>query len=126
MRNQTTYGEGAFCVVKAVLLSLAVSLLAAVTFAVVHCSASWGEGIVYTVDQILKSVSLLIGVFAFVRGEKGWLKGGVAGLLFTALSYLAFSAIGGDFSLSWLIFLELLLAFFTGAIGGILAVNWKR
>ena len=126
MRNQTTYGDGAFCAVKAVLLSLAVSLLAAVVFAVLLCSTSWGEGIVYPVNQILKALSIVIGVLAFVRGEKGWLKGGAVGLLFTALSYLAFSSLGGDFSLSWLIFLELFIAFLVGAISGILAVNWKK
>jgi hypothetical protein len=46
--------------------------------------------------------------------------------LFTALSYLAFSAFGGDFSLSWLIFVEVGVAFLAGALSGILAVNLKR
>ena len=126
MRNQTTYGDGAFCVVKAVLLSLALSLLAAVVFAVLLCSASWQEGIVYPVNQVIKAVAIVIGVLSFVRGEKGWLKGGLAGVLFTALSYLAFSSLGGDFSLSWLIFLELFAAFLVGAVSGILAVNWRK
>ena len=124
--KETTYGNDFFTVVKAVLLSLAVSLLAAVVFAVILRAAPLAQGTIYTVNQVLKAVAIAVGVFAFVRGEKGWLKGGVTGLLFTGLSYLAFSAIGGDFSLSWLIFIELALAFLIGAISGILSVNLKK
>jgi hypothetical protein len=57
---------------------------------------------------------------------KGGLKGGIIGLLFAAVSYLAFSALGGDFSLSWLIIAELLLGLFVGALSGIIAVNVRR
>ena len=124
--NETTYGNGVFTIVKAVLLSLAVSLLAAVVFAVILQAAPMAQRTIYTVNQVLKAVALAVGVLAFIRGEKGWLKGGVSGLLFTGLSYLAFSAIGGDFSLSWLIFAELAIAFLVGAICGSLAVNMKK
>ena len=124
--NETTYGNGVFTIVKAVLLALAVSLLAAVVFAVILQAAPMAQGTIYTINQVLKAVALAVGVFAFIRGEKGWLKGGVSGLLFTGLSYLAFSAIGGDFSLSWLIFAELAITFLVGAICGSLAVNMKK
>ena len=126
MRNETMNGDGVFPIVKAVLLSLAVSLLASVVFAVILRAASWGEGVIYPVNQIVKVISIALGALVFVRGEKGWLKGGAVGLLFTALSYLAFSALGGDFSLSWLIFVEVGVAFLAGALSGILAVNLKR
>ena len=126
MQNERAYGNGFFTIVKATVAALAVSLLAAVTFAVVLRAAPCGAGTIYTVNQVIKAVSLTLGVLAFVRGEKGWLKGGGVGLLFTALSYLAFSALGGDFSLSWLILAELVTAFFIGAIAGSLAVNLKK
>ena len=70
--------------------------------------------------------TIALGALAFTRGEKGWMKGGGVGLLFTALSYLAFSAIGGDFSLSWMIVLEVVIAFIIGVLAGSLAVNLKR
>ena len=126
MHSETSYGNGFFTVIKATLLALAVSLLAALGFAVVLRVSGGGEGWIYPINQILKAVSIVVGVFAFARGEKGWLKGGGTGLLFTALSYLAFSAIGGDFSLSWLILLEMATAFLVGAISGILTVNLKK
>lgn len=125
MRNETSYGNGMFSVIKAVLLSLAISLLSAIVFAVILRSTSLSEKAIYPVNQTVKALSIAIGALVFVRGEKGWLKGGGVGLLFTALSYLAFSALGGDFSLSWLIFAELAIALVVGAVSGIVAVNLK-
>ena len=126
MRNEMSYGNEIFTIIKATLFALAVSLLAVVGFAVVLRVCGMGEGWIYTINQLLKVLCISLGVFLFVQGEKGWLKGGATGLLFTGLSYLAFSAIGGDFSLSWLILLELLIAFLSGAISGILTVNLKK
>jgi putative membrane protein (TIGR04086 family) len=126
MRSKTEYGDGFFTIIKGTLLALAVSLLGAVGVATFLQTGVLNETWVYTIHQFIKAVAILVGVFTFVRGEKGWLKGGGVGILFTGLSYLAFSALGGDFSLGWLIFVELLTAFLVGAIGGILAVNLKK
>ena len=68
----------------------------------------------------------MLGALVFVREEKGFLQGVAIGALFTALSYLSFSALGGDFSLSWLIFAELALGLFVGAVSGAIAVNIRR
>ena len=125
MRNERTYGDGIFTVVKAAGLALALSLLGAVVFAVILRVGGVGERGIYPINQTVKGVSLALGALVCIRGEKGWLKGGCAGLLFTALSYLAFSALGGDFSLSWLIIVEVLLSVFAGVIGGAVAVNLR-
>ena len=126
MQNDTISGGGIFSIICGVMLALACSLLSAVIFANVLRATAIPEKLVYPINQGIKVLSITIGALLFVRGEKGWLKGGTIGVLFTALSYLAFSAIGGDFSLSWLIFAELLLAFFAGACSGIIAVNVRR
>ena len=126
MQNETSVGNDFFQIIKGVALSLAFSFLAAVLFATVLRYTPLSDQVIYPINQTLKVLAVCIGTLAFVRGEKGFLKGGAIGVLFTALSYLAFSAIGGDFSLSWLILLELAIAFATGALGGILAVNLKK
>ena len=124
MRNESSFNDG-FCVVKGVGLAVAISLLGAIIFAVILRNCSLSDKVIYPVNQTMKSVALALGALFFVRGEKGWLKGLCMGLAFTALSYLAFSAIGGDFSLSWLIAAELILEVFVGALSGIVAVNIK-
>lgn len=126
MQNETTYGNGFFMIIKGAALSLGVSILFAVIFACILRATDISDKAVYPVNQLIKGISVVIGAIAFVRGEKGWLKGGAIGLIFTALSYLAFSSLGGDFSLSWLIIFELLIACLAGALGGILAVNLKK
>jgi putative membrane protein (TIGR04086 family) len=126
MQQERSNGKEFFTIIKGAALALGISVLFAVIFACVLRASSLSDKIIYPVNQALKIVAIVIGVLVFVRGEKGWLQGGVIGLLFTALSYLAFSSLGGDFSLSWLILLELAIAFLTGALSGALAVNWKK
>ena len=125
MRDEL-YGDSFFTIIKAAGLALALSLLGAVIFAVVLRISDGADKMIYPITQTIKGVALVVGVLACVRGEKGWLKGGGAGLMFTALSYLAFSALGGDFSLSWVILIEVIGTFLAGAIGGALAVNLKK
>ncbi|MBR2646515.1 MAG: TIGR04086 family membrane protein [Clostridia bacterium] len=120
------YGNGVIEGIKAVALALALSLIGAVIFAGILRAATLGNAVIYPVNQIIKVLSIVAGVTVFVRGEKGWLKGGAAALGFTALSYLAFSALGGDFSLSWLIFAELLWTAGAGVLSGMIAVNLRR
>ena len=125
MQNESSF-DGVFSVVKGALFSVALSLLLAIIFAVVLRVGGISDKFIYPVNQAVKVVTVALGTILFVRGEKGWMKGGVIGVIFTALSYLAFSSLGGDFSLSWLIILELFIGFFSGAISGIIAVNLKR
>ncbi len=124
MQNENS--NGLFSVVKGLLLALACSLFFTVIFANVLRGGKISDGAIYPVNQGIKTLSVAVGVLLFVRGEKGWLKGGVVGLLFTLLSYLAFSAIGGDFSLSWLLAVELFVGVFSGVLCGIIAVNISR
>lgn len=125
MRNENSFNEG-FSIVKGVAFAMAVSLLAAIVLAVLLRGGFLSNVIIYPINQAVKSVALALGTLLFIRGEKGLLKGVAVALLFTGVSYLAFSAIGNDFSLSWLILTELALAAIVGGISGILAVNLKR
>ncbi|MBQ8322646.1 MAG: TIGR04086 family membrane protein [Clostridia bacterium] len=126
MQNETTTGNGLFQILKGAFLALAFSFLATIVFANVLRFTSVPDKVIYPVNQTVKVIAIALGAFVFVRGEKGFLKGGAIALLFTALSYLAFSAIGGDFSLSWLIFAELFIALLAGVICGAVAVNIRR
>ena len=126
MQNETNVGGGFFQILKGVALALAFSFLGAVILANILRFTPLPDKVIYPVNQTVKVLCVLLGALSFVRGEKGFLKGVAIGLLFTALSYLAFSALGGDFSLSWLIFGELFLGAFAGAVGGAIAVNLKK
>ena len=120
------FGNGLFQIIKGVGLALLSALLGAFIFAGVLRLSSLPDKIIYPINQSIKVLAVAIGTFFCVREEKGLLKGLGIGLLFSALSYLTFSAIGGDFSLSWLIVAELALSAFVGIVCGILAVNLKK
>ena len=126
MYDESTTGNGFFQVIKGVGIALAFSFLAAVVFATALRMFPISDRAIYPVNQTIKVFCIGLGALAFVRGEKGYLKGGAIGLLFTALSYLTFSAVGGDFSLTWMIFVELFLALLSGGICGAIAVNFRR
>ena len=126
MQNENSLFSGVFSVVKGAGLALACSLLLAVLCACVLRFAPLPDTVVYPVNQAVKALSVILGTFVFVRGEKGWIKGSGIALFFTALSYLAFSAIGGSFALSWRIFAELGFSVGIGALCGNLAVNLRR
>jgi len=123
MKNESIYGNTFFTIIKGAGIALAISFFFTVVLAGLLRVGVLPHKVIYPINQVIKAIAVTLGAFAQVRGEKGWLKGGGVGLLFTSLSYLAFSAIGGDFSLSWLILIELLIAFVAGALGGALGVN---
>lgn len=125
MKNENSC-QGMFSIVKGVGVALALSLLFSVLFAVILRVSAIPERAVYPVTQTVKVLCAFLGALASVRGEKGWLRGGAIGILFGMLSYLAFSALGGDFSLSWLIVFELVLTAVSGALGGVIGVNVRR
>ena len=124
MQNERM-GNGIFQIIKSVGLALGLSLLGAVVFACFLTATSLPNSVIYPINQTLKVLCVGVGALVFVREEKGLIKGIAVGLLYTALSYLTFSALGGDFSLSWLIFAELALAVVAGGVSGAFAVNFR-
>ena len=125
MQNETT-GNVFFQILKGAAISLAISLFGVIILASVLLYVCATDSVIYIVNQCIKVVALAAGVLLFVRGEKGFLQGMAIAALFTALSYLAFSAIGGNFALSWLIFAELALALLVGGLCGGIAVNLRE
>ena len=125
MKDESTIGNAFFQILKGAFLALAFSFLFAVVFASVLQFTVLPDKVIYPVNQTVIVLAVCLGTLLFVRGEKGFIKGGAIGLIFTALSFLAFSALGGDFSLTWLIFCEVFLALFAGVVSGAVAVNLR-
>ena len=126
MDREESVGEEIFQVIKGVGIALAVSLSLVLLFAVLLRVTYMPKQVIYPINQLIKCVSVVAGTLLCVRGEKGFLKGLIIALVFTATSYLAFSALGGDFSLSWMLAVELLIVGMTGALSGSIAVNLRR
>ena len=112
--------------VKAAIAGVVLSILFALLLALVATVAPLGETARQVIAQTLKGLSLAVGCFLFFRSEGGWKKGLLAGVIFTLLTHLSFSAIGGSFVWSWKMLVDLALGLGVGVLSGIAAVNLKK
>ena len=115
-----------FQIIKATSASVIVSLLFVLIFTLIIQLFSLPLGAVKPVNQVLKIASIAIGGLIFIRGDKGWLKGIIYGLIAVIVTFFLFGAISGSLSFSWKFILEILLGAACGAITGIIAVNIKK
>ncbi len=115
-----------------VLKGVGVALLAAALYVLVFALAvrlfHVRENALPVVNQGAKVVFLLLGAWMAVRRhpERGWLRGGLTGVLYVLLSFVLFSAIDGDWSIGWSFLSDLVMGAAVGAIGGILIVNLTK
>lgn len=112
--------------VKAAIAGVLISVLFALLLALVAKLVPLGETAQQIIAQTLKGLSLAVGCFRFFRAEGGWKKGLLAGVIFTLLTHVSFSAIGGSFAWSWKILVDLALGLGVGVLSGIAAVNLKK
>ena len=112
--------------VKAAIAGVLISVLFAFLLALFVRFVPLGETAQLVIAQTLKGLSLAVGCFLFFRAEGGWKKGLLAGVIFTLLTHLSFSAIGGSFALSWKVLIDLALGLGVGVLSGIAAVNLKK
>ena len=112
--------------IKAAIAGVLISVLFAFLLALIAKFAPMGETAQLVVAQTLKGLSLAVGCFLFFRTEGGWKKGLLAGVIFTLLTHLSFSAIGGSFAFSWKVLIDLALGLGVGVLSGIAAVNLKK
>ena len=118
--------DGILQVVKATLAALVFSLVFVIVFTLIIQLASVSSGVIKPVNQVFKVIAIAVGGLLFIRGEKGFIKGAIAGLASVLLSYLLFAVIGGSFAVKWTFIFEIILGIGAGVITGIIAVNIKK
>ena len=114
--------ENVFQVIKAAFTGTATSVFFALGLALFARLCPLSSAVQIAVAQTLKAISLALGCLLFLRTDGGWKKGLGAGALFTALTYLLFSSVGG-FALSWKVLIDLALGLGVGLSSGVAAVN---
>ncbi len=111
---------------KAVIISLIFSLFAILIFAVILNAFSLPNAVIKPVNYLIKSLSVFLGAFFSIKGEKGALKGFIVGIIIILTCFLVFSLTSCTFNLDVYLIWDLLLGGVIGAITGIVAVNKKR
>lgn len=113
---------------RGVLVSISISLVAILLFAVVLRFAGIPDIVIKIINQIIKVVSILFGVKVTLKRDKtkGLLKGVILGVIYTITSYLVFSILIASFSFGLSFLYDLIFSAIVGLICGVIFVNAKR
>lgn len=133
MKLKTTKTEGdnrnfALSIIKGVLIGLSVALVGILIFAFVLRFTNISDKIITPVNQVIKGVSIFLGVFVGMKKhkEKGLLSGFLIGLFFTILAFLVFSILDGVFCFDKTFLNDIIFGSIIGGICGIICVNLKK
>ena len=132
MKKRKTVSNGKnnilLTILKGSLIALSVSLIGILIFAFVLRFVPISDTLIMPINQVIKGLSVLVGtIFALKKvNEMGLISGLLIGLVYTAVAFVTFSILDGNFDFSITILNDLLFGGIIGGICGIIAVNLKR
>lgn len=117
-----------FSVAKGALVAVCVSLVLVLLFAFLLKFTNIPESTIKPVNQVIKGLSILIGVFVGLRKSKelGLVSGLLIGFIYTIVAFVIFSILGGVFAFDLTFLTDILFGAVMGAICGIICVNLKK
>lgn len=107
---------------KGVLCAVVVTLLFVLGFAFVVQLTGLSSGVVTPVMQVVKVVCIFVAVAIALKScrSKGWLYGGLVGILYMVLTFLAFSLIDGQFKIGFGALSDLLFQTLVGVVSAVI------
>jgi len=113
---------------KGVLISLVVSFVLLAIFAIVLTYTSVSENTIVPVIIVVTGISILVGTILESKKivKNGIWLGGIIGLVYVLILYIISSLLNADFSINMQSFILILVAIFSGMIGGIIGVNNRK
>lgn len=114
-------------VLKGSLVSVSVSLVLILIFALLIKFLNIPDGAIQPVNQAIKIISILFGVIAALKNfpQKGLLTGALIGLIYIILAFMFFSLLSGQLIINASLFIDVAFALLIGAMCGIFFVNRK-
>ena len=106
-------------------VAIATTLILILLFALLIRFVNISENLIFPVNQVIKLISLIIGALFFLKkdNKQGFFKGILLGFCYYILSYLVFSFLQGNFTISVNNFYDLLLTTVAGGVIGVILVN---
>ena len=124
--EKTAKGSFALDTFKGVLAGVSVCLGCILAFALALKFVALPEFWIRFINQIIKLAGIFVGCLAGVKGERGFLKGGVVGFSVVAVTFLLFGLVSGGLSFGVSTLFEALYGIICGMLSGILSVNLKK
>ena len=113
-------------IIKGALASVIVTLLAILAFALVIKFTYLSNGVIKSVNQFIKVVSVFLGCVICISGKQGLIKGLLIGVFTSLVIYLIFSLCDVGVGLKTAQAIDLLFLAIIGAVSGIISVNVKK
>lgn len=115
-------------IVKGILVSYLITIPAFIIFAFILTYTSFPEKFIPSAVTFTTVISVLIAGSSATRNvkNKGWMNGGLVGLLYVIVLYLISSIIFKNFDIDKHVIMILIIGVLTGAIGGIIGINLKK
>ena len=109
-------------ILKGALYATIVSLVLILVFALVVNMASLSGTTVRVISQIIKVVSIFYGVAITLKTieRRGWLYGGIVGMIYTPIAFFVLSILNTDFNITTAILTEMLFAIAIGVVSAFL------
>ena len=109
--------------IKGTATAIVISLVLVLLFAFILDVTGLSEKAIKPINQVIKLLAVTGGCLFAVRGEKGFLKGGIIGLASIALSQLIFGLIAGGIGSPIGIIVDIVCGLILGVIAGAISVN---
>ena len=115
-------------IAKGTLLALCTSLVLVLVFAFLLKFTNISDSAIAPVNQVIKGVSIFLGVFIGLRKckELGLVSGLLIGFIYTLVAFLVFSILSGSFTFDLSLLTDAVFGAIIGAICGIICVNIKK
>lgn len=113
-------------VLKGSLVAVITLTFSILIFAGLITVSGLSDSVIKSVNQFIKVISLFCGCFFTFSSQKGYLKGLLTGILFTLISYLLFSMVGGKLSFGTSFIIDLIFLSVVGTVLGVLTVSIKK
>ena len=127
-QTENKQGNLVLAIIKSSLIALCISLISILFFAFLLKFTNISDKFITPVNQVIKGVSIFLGVFLGFRKEKkmGLLGGFLVGLIYTIIAFISFSLLDGGFSFDKTLIYDIIFGSIIGAICGIICVNIKK
>lgn len=113
---------------KGSLMALSICLILILVFAFILRFVAISDSLIKPINQVIKTISILVGTFYGLKKCKdmGLISGLLIGLMFTIISFFAFSILDGNFEFGISLVNDCLFGSIIGGICGIIAVNLRK
>lgn len=112
---------------KGVILSYVITIVFFVFFALLMTYTNLAERTIPTINSVIIMVSIVVGsmYIAIKTNKNGWLNGTIVGVVYILILMILRWIVLKDVVFDTYIFVKIIMAVITGAVGGMIGINIK-